>query len=536
MFSQFFQTLPIPEDHITGTYSLRLVILSYLIAIAASYVALDVTSRIKDVSISKYESYIWQIGGSLAMGLGIWSMHFIGMLAFIMPMPMLYDPTLTGVSIVVAVIASMLAFSLLRSRTIKFSYLILGGGMLGFAIAAMHYTGMAAMAISMKIHYLPGLFTLSILIAIFASEAALYLAIKSSQSSPNNRLLLKIISSLIMGAAICGMHYTGMAAAVFTPLDKMPNMSSAASPSTLSVMIAIVAIFILGIAIAISSFKEVLSAKSIMMARKSGMAEVASKVLHNIGNVLNSVNVSSSLISGYLKRIDIEKLENVSYLINEHKQDLGAFISSDPRGSRLPGYLSLLTQKWRKEYQSLTDEIHRLEQNIQHIKEIISLQQSFSGVLNFAEIASIETLLNESLTLASIDFAQHEITIKKEFITLDAIYVDKLKLSQVLINLICNAKDALMESSNKDKFILLKTGTVDDDMFFIKVIDNGSGIDMAHKSKIFSYGFTTKKSGHGFGLHSSIIAINEMKGSLSADSEGINKGTAFTIKLPYKAI
>ena len=111
MFAQFFQTIPIPENHITGTYSIRLVVLSYLVAIAASYVALDVTHRMRDVSISKFESSLWLIGGSLAMGAGIWSMHFIGMLAFIMPMPMLYDPTLTALSIVVAIIASGLAFS-----------------------------------------------------------------------------------------------------------------------------------------------------------------------------------------------------------------------------------------------------------------------------------------------------------------------------------------------------------------------------------------------------------------------------------------
>ena len=219
MLAQLFQTMPIPENQISGTYSIRLVILSYLVATAASYVALDVTNRMKDISISKFESILWLIGGSLAMGAGIWSMHFIGMLAFIMPMPMLYDPTLTGLSIGVAIIASGLAFSLLRSRNIKLPYLIVGGVVMGIAIAAMHYTGMAAMTISMNIYYLPDIFVLSILIAIFASEAALYLAIKSTQPDIKNRFLLKIISALIMGAAICGMHYTGMAAAIFTPLD-----------------------------------------------------------------------------------------------------------------------------------------------------------------------------------------------------------------------------------------------------------------------------------------------------------------------------
>ena len=404
---------------------------------------------------------------------------------------------------------------------------------MGFAIAAMHYTGMAAMTISMNIHYLPGRFTLSILIAIFAAEAALYLAIKSTQVD-KHRFLLKAISALIMGAAICGMHYTGMAAAIFTPLTTMPNMIKGENPDTLSVMIAMVTIFILGIAIAISSFKEALTVKSVKMARASGMAEVASSVLHNVGNVLNSVNVSSSLIKEYIKNIDIVKLDDVNHLIKEHQHDLGTFISSDPRGSRLPGYLNSLAEKWQVEYLSLNAEVDRLDQNIQHIKEIIALQQTFSGIVNFAELISISTVLNEALTLASIDSVQHKITIKKEYETLKATYVDKLKLTQILINLIRNAKDALTESSNKEKFILLKTGSVDENMFFIKVIDNGIGIDAEHQSQIFNYGFTTKKSGHGFGLHSSIIAINEMKGSLTAESGGINQGTTFTIKLPYQ--
>ncbi|MCL9683503.1 MHYT domain-containing protein [Legionella maioricensis] len=535
MFAQFFQTLPIPQDQLTGTYSIRLVVLSFLVATAASYVALDVTYRMRDVSISKFESFLWLIGGSLAMGAGIWSMHFIGMLAFIMPMPMLYDPTLTGLSIVVAIIASGLALSLLRPKNIKLLYLILGGIVMGFAIAAMHYTGMAAMSISMNIHYLPNVFILSILIAIFASEAALYLAIKSTQADIKNRFLLKIISALIMGAAICGMHYTGMAAAIFTPLSTMPNMGVGENPDSMSVMIAIVTIFILGIAITISSFKEVLTEKSVKIARQSGMAEVASSVLHNVGNVLNSVNVSSSLIKDHLRKIDIQKLADVNNLIHEHQHDLGTFISSDPRGSRLPNYLSLLTNKWQTEYNSLIEEINRLEQNIQHIKEIIALQQSFSGIISFSELISIEKLIDEALTLAGINFSRHKIIVNKEYIKFKKIHVDKLKLTQVLINLIYNAKEAVIESRNKEKIIRIKAGPIDESSFFIQVIDNGIGIEKAHQSQIFSYGYTTKKSGHGFGLHSSIIAINEMKGSLEVASEGVNKGATFTIKLPYKA-
>jgi NO-binding membrane sensor protein with MHYT domain len=534
MLSQFFQTLPLPTNQLYGTYSIRLVILSFLVATAASYVALDVTNRMKDVSISKTGSYIWLIGGSFAMGAGIWSMHFIGMLAFIMPMPMIHDPFYTGLSMVLAVIASGLAFALLRPKTIKLSYLISGGIILGFAIATMHYTGMAAM-MDMKIRYLPSIFTLSIIVAVVASEAALYLALKSSQPTQKHRVTLKLFSALIMGAAICGMHYTGMAAAIFTPLPTMTMMHEpGANPDTLSVMIAIVTILILGIAISVSSFKEALSLKTVALARQSGMAEVASSVLHNVGNALNSVNVSSSLISKYLKRIDLQKLVDVNQLIEKHKEDLGAFISTDPSGSRLPRYLAQLTTNWQKDHQSLTDELVRLEQNIQHIKEIISLQQSFSGIINFAELVSIDKLLDEALILASIDYSRHKIRIVKDYAKLKPTYVDQLKLIQIMINLIRNAKEALLESENDDQFIRLKTGHINEEMFFIEVTDNGIGIKPADQSRLFSYGFTTKKTGHGFGLHASIISTNEMNGSLTAHSEGINKGTTMTLSLPYK--
>lgn len=535
MFTNFFQTYPVPTDHISASYNFRLVILSYLVATAASYVALDVTNRMKNIGISVLDSYLWLIGGSITMGAGIWSGHFIGMLAMIMPIPILYDPVLTGLSIAVAIMASGLAFALLRSTTIRPLYFMLGGILLGLAIAAMHYTGMTAIMISMRIRYRPDLLAASILIAIGASELALYLAIKSTQTDSKYRFPLKISSAFVMGAGICGMHYTGMAAAVFTPLATMPEMiSTTMSQEALAVIIAMVTFLILTIAISISSFKEALSAKAVAMARQSGMAEVASNVLHNVGNVLNSVNVSTFLLREHLNKIDLRKLDDVNLLINTHKNHLGDFMSLDPRGSRLPGYLVLLTKQWQQEQLMIEDELKRLEQNMQHIKQIISVQQSYNGIMDFSELTSIDKILDEALTLAGINYSKHGITIKKEYMKLKPTYVDKLKLTQIMINLIQNAEEATLESDNQNKFIMLKAGSADDDMFYIQVIDNGIGIETAHQSRIFSYGFTTKKYGHGFGLHASIISINEMNGSLEANSEGKDKGSTFTIKLPYR--
>ena len=208
-----FQLGPIPANAMTGTYEISLVILSYFLACMASYVALDITERLRSDE-SGEGSIFWLLAGSFAMGMGIWTMHFIGMLAFIMPMPMYYDPYLTTLSLLLAVIASAFAFWLIKNRNVKLIPLIFGGVLLGLGIVSMHYTGMSAM-LDVKIHYLPSLFFLSIVIAIVTSEVALWLMIKSNTNT-QYKMLFKIGSSLIMGLAICGMHYTGMAAAIFT--------------------------------------------------------------------------------------------------------------------------------------------------------------------------------------------------------------------------------------------------------------------------------------------------------------------------------
>lgn len=234
-----------------GTYNLSLVALSYFIAVLASYVALDLAGRLRAEKNSKVKLY-WLLGGAFAMGAGIWSMHFIGMLAFIMPMPMGYNFYWTGSSMIAAVLAAAFALYLLRSEKRKFTSMLMGGVFLGLGIATMHYMGMEGMA-GVHIHYLPGLFLISILIAIFASEAALWLIMQSNQGSYKRQLILKFISALVMGAAICGMHYTGMAAAIFTPLPNMV-MEESIAPNLLAFYIAGITGIIITIALLVSTY------------------------------------------------------------------------------------------------------------------------------------------------------------------------------------------------------------------------------------------------------------------------------------------
>ncbi len=533
MLEQIFQLGPIPSNSMSGVYDPSLVILSYLVATFASYIALDITGRLRDIRNTPLSVTLWIVGGAFAMGAGIWSMHFIGMLAFKMNMPMSYDPKLTILSMMVAIAASGFALFLLKPRVINVFRMMLGGVILGLAISAMHYTGMAAMT-NMTIHYLPGIFTLSIIIGILASEAALYLAIKSTQVIPKMRFRLKFVSAFVMGAAICGMHYTGIAAAIFTYNKNVVAKPDMLDPQLMAISIAGVSFFILGVAFIVSTYKESLNQQLIMTARQAGMAEVASSVLHNVGNVLNSVNVSSTIISEKISNSRLSGLSDLKLLLDEHKNNFDKFIREDARGKHFAEFVISLAQYWEKEKIILENETQLLMNNIEHIRKIISTQQDISRVNELKRIESIKDILEEAILISGIEDKKYGFTVKKEYVHLGPILIDKAKLLQILVNLIQNARDSLSETpatNNKElKFILNKYNS----SYVIKVIDNGVGIPREKLTRIFEYGYTTKKEGHGFGLHSSAITVQEMGGDLKAESDGINKGATFTVILPYR--
>lgn len=533
MLDQFFQMGSIPTDHMNGWYDPRLVILSYLVATFASYIALDITARLRDISNTQFSIPLWLGGGALAMGAGIWSMHFIGMLAFNLPMPMIYDPAWTALSMLVAIAASGFALFLLKAKDIHLTRMLFGGIILGFAIAAMHYTGMAAMTINMDIHYLPGLFFLSIVIAILASEAALWLALKSTQVIPRLRFRLKFVSAFIMGAAICGMHYTGMAAAIFTPKSNMTHMAGALNPELMAISIAGVTFIILGIAFVVSTYKESLNQQLLLTARQAGMAEVAASVLHNVGNVLNSINVSSTLLAEKINKSKLTGLTDLSKLVNEHKDNLSTFIKDDPRGAHLPDFINSLSDYWQIEQDVLSKELHTLVKNVEHVRSIIATQQDLSRVSDSEQVVSIENVLEESILISGIDNKKYSIRIEKQYERLRPVLIDKVKTLQILVNLIQNAKDSFSDFTRIDKSIIFKINK-NNTHFFIHIADNGIGIPRENLTRIFGYGFTTKKDGHGFGLHTSAISAKEMGGTLKAHSEGSGKGAIFILELPYR--
>ncbi len=208
-----------------GSYNHILVAVSLVVAMLASYTAMDITARIHSLKAAGSKRFGWLLGGAIVMGIGIWSMHFIGMLAFNMPIPLSYDLSITFISLLIAVALSFFALSVISRETLSHARLALGGVVMGSAIAAMHYTGMAALRMRPSVTYEPRLFALSIVIAISAAWTALGIAPLLVDDQTHRVLFKRCGAGLVMGVAIAGMHYTGMRAAIFSANAMSDNAS-----------------------------------------------------------------------------------------------------------------------------------------------------------------------------------------------------------------------------------------------------------------------------------------------------------------------
>lgn len=277
-----------------------------------------------------------------------------------------------------------------------------------------------------------------------------------------------------------------------------------------------------------------LNQQLIVSARRAGMAEIATSVLHNIGNVLNSVNVSICLIQENFKHTRVDKLANILLLIEQHLPSLGDYFTNDPKGKLLPEYLITLINAFKNEREKIDTEITNVVTHINHIKDIVATQQTISGFSGLIEKVSLIEVIDTVLQMNLDALKKHHIIIKKEFEQIPTLVTDKTKLIQILNNIVQNAKDALSSSNYSHKNILLEVKKIANNQIKIIVRDNGIGISPENITRIFTFGFTTKKHGHGFGLHGSALAAKELGGSLSAESEGQDKGSTFTLTLPIE--
>ena len=276
-----------------------------------------------------------------------------------------------------------------------------------------------------------------------------------------------------------------------------------------------------------------LNRKFFETSRLAGMAEVATGVLHNVGNVLNSVSVSATVVSDRLKQSRVINLRRATAMLREKNGHLAEFLTNDPKGKLLPEYLGTVAEQLATEQAEMLGEVTSLNQNIEHIKEIVALQQSYATVSGaFEHLTPIE-LVEDALRMNSAAFERHRVELIRDYATaLPLVNVDRHKVLQILINLVRNAKYALDAGNHTDKRLVVRVERASDGMVAIHVRDNGVGIAPENLSRIFNHGFTTKKEGHGFGLHSGANAAKEMHGRLSASSDGPDQGATFTLELP----
>ncbi|MFO1477400.1 MAG: ATP-binding protein [Verrucomicrobiota bacterium] len=270
--------------------------------------------------------------------------------------------------------------------------------------------------------------------------------------------------------------------------------------------------------------------------RQAGMSEVATAVLHNVGNVLNSVNVSASLVAEHLSAMKVSGVARVAALMNEHAEDIGHFLTQDSKGRRLPEYLSELAKHLSTEQDEILKQVDFVRNRIDHIKEIVSKQQSYGKPTGVVEQARMPEVLDDFLHVHANEFTESGIEILRAYESeAPEITVDRHKVLQILLNLASNARHACLESERPDKRV---TVTIEhtDDRVRVSIQDNGIGIAPENLQRIFNHGFTTKKKGgHGFGLHSGSLAAKEMGGSLTAQSAGPGRGAVFTLELPRMA-
>lgn len=283
--------------------------------------------------------------------------------------------------------------------------------------------------------------------------------------------------------------------------------------------------------LAIEKDREKLQASLITASRKAGKAEIATGVLHNVGNVMNSVNVSSSILQDNLQNELQNNLASAVDLLESHRDDLGGFFQKDNRATHFLPFMRDLNQQ----AVFLLDEVQELRSSIDHVNSVVAAQQSYATSVGLISKVDLVEVVNSALQIVSEDLRQSRITVIRQFPASCNVSMDHQKLIQILVNLVTNSKHAINEQSPVErKLKVLIQQSESDDMFLISVADNGVGISPENLSKIFQHGFSTRKGrgGHGFGLHHSALMLKEMGGELKVTSKGIGLGAVFNIWIP----
>ncbi|HLQ14214.1 MAG TPA: MHYT domain-containing protein [Steroidobacteraceae bacterium] len=665
-----------------ATYNLWLVVLSVLVAMVVAYTALKLADRVAEAAGSG--GRYWLLGGAAAMGIGIWSMHFIGMLAFSVPIPLRYNVFTTLASLAIAIFTSGFALAIASRRDLSLRRLAVGAVVMGAGICGMHYTGMAAIQIMPVITYDPLLVLTSIAIAVTASFAALWLAFKLRSGQSRLIKLARVGAAVVMGLAISGMHYTAMAACMLAP-GSFSWGGAAFDNGWLALTIGLIAVGLLAITLitavydahlesqtrrdamrlaqlntdlqhgknllalatraagivcwefdvptgttlwteneieslrlagvdihkrpdaliamihpedaarvvdtirhAVADGRDVcaLRVRAVTPAqgtihlqaharifcnergepsrmlgvswdvtdhvlqedrrqelqlqlhdasRQAGMAEVATGVLHSVGNVLNSLGVSASLVQSGLRDSRAGNVRRIATMLTEQGNQVGQFIDSDERGQQIPSYLAQLGEHLVTENKTLQKEAQGIVVHVEHICKIVAAQQTYARRGGVSESVDLAELLDNAIALNFGAGVGTGVQINRKYDAVPALTLDRHKLIQILGNFLSNARHAMKDRPEGQRVLTPSIRVHSADWLIIEVEDSGVGIDADALHRLFEFGFTTKTDGHGFGLHSSAILAKELRGDVSGHSEGPGRGARFTLRLPLTA-
>ncbi len=280
--------------------------------------------------------------------------------------------------------------------------------------------------------------------------------------------------------------------------------------------------------------KERLYQELMQASRQAGMADVASSVLHNAGNVLNSINVSTDTLLKTVKKPGVEDVCRIASMFHEHQDNLYQFLTADQKGRQIPAYLSLVAESLSGNHQTIQNELDALMKQVDHLKQVITVPTDVTRVGNVLEPALAEELMEQALFIAMPELEQYRIEVIREYRPVPRVMTDRHQVLQILVNVITNARNAMVEYPGRAHQLSLRVGMVQDGHRSVRfeVADTGCGIAAENIPRLFAQGFTTRKAGRGLGLHSAAISAKSLGGSIQAHSEGEGHGATFTLDLP----
>lgn len=475
-----------------GSYNSWMVLLSLLIAWVAVHASWSLSDRVRESS--KRERFLWIGGGAVAMGFGIWSMHFVGMLAFHVPVAVAYDAGITAISVLPAIIASAVAIYNNALKHTNLTGIWLSGVIIGAGIGGMHYIGMAAMRMDASMAYDPWLFALSIVVAVLLSVIALYC--KSWSDKNGRKHLRRMLSAAVGGMAIAGMHYTAMAAVYFFPIPHTDTINPALAPQSMGILITVAVTLVLLLTMMSTRFGERLAyAQASLDAQASANQlkdDFLSTVTHELLTPIHSMRLSLAL----------------------------ARETADQRTGEL---------------------LHQAEQSNRHLQNLVEAMITFSearqgNLKPFHSEFAIRQSLEEQIAYFQKKKPQLQFKLDCDDSVPERICTDKEKLKLVINQLLKNAAE-FTEKGDVGLHCRLDSPTYGPQLLWIEIEDSGKGIEADKLSGIFEAfqqadnSITRQHGGLGIGLTLVHELLNILDAKLDIDSSP-GEGTRVRVKLP----